>query len=173
LALSVFPVEGSRSRFDFYAFKNEEWSLEHIFPQTPEGKGHNFTNDEKVNIRQLIGEKITPELDRLLKKDIRNPEEQLACKDAVKAEGSIDGIGNMCLLTKKNNSGLGCKGFAAKRNKILSFIQLGHFVPKHTFDVFAKMIKGGDPDLSQWSKSDIDAHATFIAKALVPNKEAG
>ncbi|MCB1616167.1 MAG: DUF262 domain-containing protein, partial [Pseudomonadales bacterium] len=38
LSLSVFIKSDSAFRFDFYQFARNNWSLEHIFPQNPEGK---------------------------------------------------------------------------------------------------------------------------------------
>lgn len=168
LALSVFPKNVTR-RFDFDAFIQQDWSLEHVFPQTPEGKGQRLSDDEKDNIRQILNKESdqNPEIELLLKQDARSSEEQKVYVGAMRATGIIDNIGNMCLLTGGSNSALGCLFFEGKRGKILELIQVGHFVPKHTFDVFAKMIKGLEPGLKQWSKHDIEAHAQYVATTIL------
>jgi len=168
LALSVFPKTTSR-RFDFDSFKQHSWSLEHVFPQTPEGKGHRLSECEKNNVRKILNEedKNTTEIELLLEQTERSSDEQKIYVSAMRETGVIDNIGNMCLLTGGNNSALGCMFFEGKRGKILTLIQEGHFVPKHTFDVFAKMIKGLDSDLKQWSKKDIEAHAEYVATTIL------
>lgn len=168
LALSVFPKNVIR-RFDFDSFKRQNWSLEHIFPQTPEGKGHVLTDDEKQNIKHiLVNDREESEaIELLLKQASRTTDEQKVYVDAIRKTGTLDNIGNMCLLTGGANSALGCLFFDGKRQKILELIQRGNFVPKHTFDVFAKMIAGLDVDLKQWSKKDIDAHAQYIASTIL------
>jgi hypothetical protein len=165
LALSVFPKNVTR-RFDFDSFKQQDWSLEHVFPQTPEGKGHCLSNNEKNNIRKIL-DQDNEEVELLLMQPSRSTEEQKVYVSAIRSTGKLDNIGNMCLLTGGSNSALGCMFFEGKRQKILELIQKGSFVPKHTFDVFAKMINGLDSDLKQWSLLDIDAHAKYIAKTIL------
>lgn len=165
LALSVFPKKVTR-RFDFDSFKRQNWSLEHVFPQTPEGKDQALTPGEKENIRNILSEK-NEEVELLLKQKSRSSEEQKIYINAIRKTGTLDNIGNMCLLTSQDNSALGCLFFDGKRQKILERIQRGNFVPKHTFDVFSKMITGLADDLTQWSKKDIDAHAQYIASTIL------
>ena len=38
LAINVFIEGQDKIRFNFYEYEKEKWTLEHIFPQTPEGK---------------------------------------------------------------------------------------------------------------------------------------
>jgi hypothetical protein len=165
LALSAFPKNVTR-RFDFDSFKQQDWSLEHVFPQAPEGKGHCLSEGEKNNIRKIL-DQDNEEVELLLMQPSRSTEEQKVYVSAIRATGKLDNIGNMCLLTGGSNSALGCMFFEGKRQKILELIQEGRFVPKHTFDVFAKMINGLDSDLKQWSLLDIDAHAKYIAKTIL------
>tara|TARA_B110000211_G_C14093327_1_gene560857 strand:+ start:5670 stop:7469 length:1800 start_codon:yes stop_codon:yes gene_type:complete len=168
LALSVFPKNVIR-RFDFDSFKRQDWSLEHVFPQTPEGKGHVLTDNEKQNIKHILANdrEAREAIELLLKQASRTTDEQKVYVDAIRKTGTLDNIGNMCLLTGGANSALGCLFFDGKRQKILELIQRGNFVPKHTFDVFAKMITGLDVDLKQWSKKDIDAHAQYVASTIL------
>ena len=169
LGLSVFAKTSTR-RFDFDSFKQEKWSLEHIFPQKPEGKKHKLNDDEKNNIRELI-EEVDKYTESILKKESRTPEEKEHYEALISKTGIIDSIGNMCLLTGSSNSALGCKFFIGKRKKILELIQQGCFVPKHTFDVFSKMIDEVDPDLKQWSKKDIIGHTSHISKTVLKDMD--
>ncbi|MFT6835507.1 MAG: hypothetical protein ACJA0H_001547 [Francisellaceae bacterium] len=164
LALSVFPRKIKR-RFDFDSFKRENWSLEHIFPQTPEGKNHVLNDNEKANIKEILNQG-NHEVHLLLKQKTRSKEDQDVYVEAIRKTGTLDNIGNMCLLTGGANSSLGCMFFDGKRQKILELIQEGHFVPKHTFDVFSKMIVGLNDDLKQWSKQDIEVHGQYIADTI-------
>lgn len=135
----MFPKNVSR-RFDFDEFIQQDWSLEHVFPQTPEGKGHKLSDIEKRNIRQILNATAATdsEIEDILQLESRTHDEQMIYVDAMRSTGIIDNIGNMCLLTGGSNSALGCLFFEGKRGKILELIQAGHFVPKHTFDVFRR-----------------------------------
>jgi len=169
LALSVFPPEGITSRFDFEAFERENWSLEHIFPQTPEGKGNLLSDADKANIKSLLREsglEITDEIETSLALPIRSDEQKHFITEQLSGCIHVHSIGNMCLLTGGDNSVLGCGMFDKKREAILRLIQKGSFVPKHTFDVFAKMITGLDKDLARWSLDDIQAHEKNITGLL-------
>jgi len=167
LALSVFP-EGRQTRFDFHDFITQSWSLEHIFPQSPEGKNAVLNEEQKKTIRDMLGDSISPEVDEVLKKDKRTPEEMEVYYKALRRHNSpLNSIGNLCLLTRSNNSSNGCSFFKEKRNNVLKFIQQGSFVPKHTFDVFSKMIPEMDiENLYVWSDTDMRTHTNYIAKTL-------
>jgi hypothetical protein len=56
LALSVFP-EGYPTRFNFYAFADESWSLEHVFPQTPFGKEARLTQAQEQEAYDILRDK--------------------------------------------------------------------------------------------------------------------
>lgn len=168
LALSVFP-EGQKLRFNFYEFVESHWSLEHIFPQSPEGKNAVLTKPQKDAIIEMLGDNISDEITSLLHKDIRTPEEQTIYYAALQNMSLLNSIGNMCLLTSSDNSSNGCMFFSDKRKNILLLSQRGSFVPKHTFDVFSKMIPSLENlDLNSWSKRDITNHVGYISSLLNP-----
>lgn len=175
LSLSVFSQSADSEkqhisrRFDFNSFVKEQWSLEHIFPQTPEGKKNILTDDDKENIRKMLKDEeidISDELEKALKADKRDENQKNLISKAIGECKSVHGIGNLCLLTVQNNSELSCGFFNDKRKKILSMLQEGSFVPRHTFDVFSKMFEGSNDDLSRWSLDDIKAHMEHIAKRM-------
>lgn len=174
LSLSVFVRSDSAVRFDFYQFVKNKWSLEHIFPQNPEGRKNKLNSDDKDNIRKLLrasSVEIKPELESILEKEVRDQEDKTFVADKIKECRLVHGIGNMCLLTGGDNSVLGCGFFDEKRKKILHLVKQGNFVPAHSFDVFSKMIPGLEDDLGRWSVEDMKAHTKFILKSLCAEDE--
>lgn len=167
LALSVFN-EGQTIRFSFYEFIKYRWSLEHIFPQSPEGK-KNLTPDEKDEILKLMGHPIAQEILDVLELDSRTPEQKELYYEALRTAGDLNSIGNMCLLTMENNSSNGCGLFKEKRINILRLIRESSFVPKHTFEVFSKVLFDESVDgLTMWTKSNIENHRKYIV-AFIEN----
>lgn len=162
LALNVF-ADGINKRFDFHRFIVERWTLEHIFPQTPEGKGQKLSEKDKEFIIEMLAEKATEEIRQILAKDERTPEEKELYQTALKGTKNLNSIGNMCLLTDKDNISNGCGFFDEKRSNILARIRKGSFVPKHTFDVFSKMVFNKKPgDFERWTNDNINDHAIIV-----------
>ena len=178
LALNVF-VEGQENiRFNFYEFEKQKWSLEHIFPQTPEGKANVLNQKHKEAIYKILGDTITKEVKDVLHLDKREDAEKQVYYKALKEHPALNGIGNMCLLSGKDNASNGNRFFDEKRINILKRIQIGSFVPKHTFDVFSKMFENADTNhMTLWSIKDIEAHKDYIKNTLglkesTPNSNA-
>lgn len=174
-ALSVFLNE---DRFDFYSFQNEEWSLEHIFPQNPE----DFPSELKKADIDLINSIIKSKHKMLEKSDnhivksilfklsktecILNEEEIIELCDLLESE-KLNSIGNMSLLTRSDNSSNSNGMFNKKRHNITKRVSEGSFVPKHTYDVFSKLISEEmDPNLAVWTDRDIDSHRDWISEKL-------
>lgn len=180
LALSVFH-SGQDGRFNFRAYQAEHWSVEHIFPQSPLGKGANL-NEIQKQANRLINEnygvltvETIAEITRLrdAEEEPDRDEQIEQIKNLIKGEPLLHRLGNLCLLTSPDNSSVGCGMFDSKRKKIRERIAQGSFVPRHTYEVFSKMIVGEDDTLDVWSKDDIEKHEVVIAerfRALV--KEA-
>lgn len=167
LALSVFS-ETLETRFNFHEFIDKKWSLEHIFPQSPEGKDKTLNEIQKQTVIKMIGESITPEIKLILAKPERTEEEKKQYYTALQNLSELNSIGNMCLLTNSDNSSNGCGFFDEKRKNILHLIHKGSFVPSHTFDVFSKMISTlVGVDLSVWSADDIKNHTEYINNTLI------
>lgn len=167
LALNVF-IEGQENlRFDFYQYKLNDWTLEHIFPQTPEGKNQVLNVENKLAIRNMLGESLTDEIETVLTKPERSSEEKEVYYKALKEHKALNSLGNMCLLTGGDNASNGNKFFNDKRENILRLIRKGSFVPRHTFDLFSKMFKGADIDqMKAWSVADIAAHEQHIINSI-------
>lgn len=174
LAVNVFPQyiqldtkqkEVKEVKFDFYGYQKLDWTLEHIFPQSPEGKDRVLTPEQKQKVFEMLGgaENITPEIKNVLDLEERDDAQKQVYYDALQSIGQLNEIGNMALLSHSVNASIGCGFFDEKRNLILRHMQNGRFVPLHTFNVFSKTILGSSPgDLLAWSKDDIANHSTFL-----------
>ncbi len=162
LALNVFSL-GIDKRFNYHRFIEEKWTLEHIFPQTPEGKGQILKEKDKQILLDILGDKATDEIKSIIAKSERTTEEKEIYQTALKSLSNLNSIGNMCLLTDRDNASNGCGFFDEKRTNILERIQKGSFVPKHTFDVFSKMIFREKPgDFERWTNDNIKNHSSII-----------
>lgn len=160
LALNVLS---GNSKFDFYNYVKEKWTLEHIFPQTPEGKKNILTDSDKENIIQMVNEDDKPKVEKVIRKKERTPEEKLVYTDALKRSGYIHHLGNMCLLSNVDNILNGCGFYDEKRTKLLTRIKNGGFIPSHTIEVFTKSIFDENPgDFTRWNKENIDQHGQII-----------
>ena len=171
LALNVFDPNDkqlSRNRFGFYSFKKYEWTLEHIFPQSPEGKNHDLTKEEKEEVKELIlsinDESLKSAALDLLEKESRNPEEKELLNKAL--DIVVNTIGNMCLLSRGDNASNGCKFFKDKRINIYDLIANGSFVPKHTFEVFSKMLLKKPGTIEVWTKANMEEHKNIISDRI-------
>jgi hypothetical protein len=183
LALSVFPklenadikeIEVLEMKFDFYTYSNLNWTLEHIFPQSPEGKKRVLTDEQKEKIYEMLGGKdnLDPAIKAILELPERTDEQKQIYYDALKSIGPLNEIGNMALLSDSLNASIGCGFFDEKRKDILRHMQKGKFVPLHTFNVFSKTILGANPgDLLAWSKQDVSNHTTAIEDRIKELKE--
>ena len=171
LAVSVFFGD-KHSRFNFLAYAKEKWSLEHIFPQTPFGKGAVLTEAQKTaaldliqSSNDLLGVGITQQIANLRKGS--DQEDLKANVEKVLNEALIlHRAGNLCLLSSQDNTAMGCGMFDEKRIAIQKRIARGSFVPRHTYEVFSKMIVNNDGDLTVWTMSDIDLHAKRIESQI-------
>lgn len=178
LAVNVFPQyiqhdtkqkEVKEVKFDFYGYQKLDWTLEHIFPQSPEGKDRVLTPEQKQKVFEMLGgaENITPEIKNVLDLEERDDAQKQVYYDALQSMGQLNEIGNMALLSHSVNASIGCGFFDEKRNLILRHMQNGRFVPLHTFNVFSKTILGSSPgDLLAWSKDDIANHSTFLTNRV-------
>lgn len=193
LALSVF---GNNNRFNFTAFNTQTtWSLEHIFPQTPDKLAdslgqkdiellkslceNNLSTFKNVkNLLQDFEETMDIEstysslLDKLNEKTcILSSNEKTILYRLIKKE-KLHSIGNMALLTGSDNSSNKNGMFDKKRYNIVKRISNGSFVPKHTYDVFSKLISDKmSPDLTIWTTTDIDSHSEWINSKIIEIKK--
>jgi hypothetical protein len=170
LALSVFQI-GNRARFNFFTYEAEAWSIEHIFPQSPLGKGATLNAAQRRALSQLIenkGEVLTQQTVQQIARlqNFESEADRAEIERLLRSEPILHRIGNLCLLTLRDNAALGCAMFDEKRRFIRDRIARGSFVPSHTYEVFSKMIVGGDDSLDVWSKRDIEEHQAEIGRRM-------
>jgi len=194
LALSVYSDE---SRFDFTVFNNQKptWSLEHIFPQTPEDLSDVLEQNDIEFFQSLCGKNLENyDTAQLLLKDFEehmdiqtvydclveklqkqhceiSTDEKKILYRLIKTD-KLHRIGNMALLTKSDNSSNSNGQFDNKRYNIAKRISKGSFVPKHTYDVFSKLISENmTPNLTVWNETDIDEHEKWIKNKIIQIKK--
>ena len=171
LALSIFQEERG-GRFDFRAYQDESWSLEHIFPQSPFGKGAKLSTSQRKaaldvltrNEGETLAKATAGEIARHGK--LGGDDELTQINNLLEAEPLLHQIGNLCLLSSRDNSAMGCGMLDEKRKVIRQRIAQGSFVPRHTYEVFSKMIVEGAGNLDVWSRSDIQKHQEVIKGRL-------
>lgn len=182
LALSVFF---NNSRFNFRIFALEKWSLEHIFPQKSDHLPDSMYERDVALLRSLmqipleqkemliktygdfdleIYQCLVEKISTLPAKLLEN-EKQMLYKFI--SSGSLNGIGNMALLSSPDNSSNSNGMFFAKRHNLIRRISKGSFVPKHTYDVFSKLLSDKmDKDTSVWTKQDMLAHGEWVVDKI-------
>jgi uncharacterized protein with ParB-like and HNH nuclease domain len=191
-ALSVFS---DGNRFNFTAFNGHtNWSLEHIFPQNPDDLPEELGIKDVEFIKALGGDKLEEyekvkdrlkELEELmdtaivyseLKNKLKNKtcvltyHERRVLYRLIKID-KLNSIGNMALLTKSDNSSNKNGMFDKKRHNIAKRVSAGSFVPKHTYDVFSKLISEKmAPELNVWNETDIVKHEQWIKTKITEIK---
>ena len=83
---------------------------------------------------------------------------------------SLHSIGNMALLSIGDNASMSNNMFNVKRLNLAKRVSKGSFIPKHTFDVFSKLIEANDKTMNEnlkvWTMQDIETHQTWIESRL-------
>ncbi|EDM25747.1 hypothetical protein LNTAR_15062 [Lentisphaera araneosa HTCC2155] len=185
LFINVFATD---TQFNFTELEDRKWSLEHIFPQNPDflptKLAHRdlellnklLPSDWEARVRSKltlefaedIAENKITELASKINSDsceLTNEEKGLVYYSINKVK--LNSIGNMALLSGSDNSSNSNGLFDAKRHNIVDLISRGSFVPKHTYDVFAKLLSQEmESDLTIWSEKDIDAHESWMIKRI-------
>jgi uncharacterized protein with ParB-like and HNH nuclease domain len=187
--IKCLPI--NKEVIDFYNFKlinDENWSIEHIFPQNPEDLKNitDFSHKEIDILKELLPDKINEdeisvkdadEKDKIINllSKIKNTTDKLCIADTEKSAlvyllsknaNDLHRIGNLALLELGINSSLSNNFFDKKRKKIASKVSLGRFVPFHTYDVFSKLIIKEKTNLHIWSRSDILEHEKYINERI-------
>lgn len=172
LALNVFPLIKRDDkleidwthRFDFNTYRNNKWSIEHIYPQNPDA-----TEEDVLKYKDWFLEKSKelPLLHQKIREDIILTDEER--KTIITHDLSEHQLGNLALLEGGNNSILRNYIFPKKRELLLGLMSSGDFVPTHTINAVAKLLHNlsDEPltfskNLTFWEKEDIEANAVWI-----------
>jgi len=187
--IKFLPInEESENFYDYGLITNENWSIEHIFPQNiDELKNTNSFSKEDLSIlKEMLPDEINiddinieDEDDKVtivnLLKKIKNEQEYCSIdkyeKEALKYllennAKDLHRIGNLALLEFGMNSSLSNNFFDEKRKIIVDKVSKGKFVPYHTYDVFSKLIIDNQTSLHVWSKNDIVKHEEYITEKI-------
>lgn len=155
-------------------FKKNLEDIEHIFPKNPKDK----SNSEIVKYVKLLikmGELEEKDINLLKLESNLNDEkfksnfiDFLSDKTLEIKENSI---GNLVLLHRSLNRGLGNKVYEQKRSKIISFHNDGNFIQPHTFKVFVRdflndVQKDSYTDNEFWLQNDIVNNANYIDQQI-------
>lgn len=180
LSFSVFPELSDRNyRFDFCAYAQEKWSFEHISPQHPKSDVK-IDISAKENVIRKIKEQVNLEDEKKeeLIKQVNNGEKIKASEIDFLYDDHIDldSLGNMALLPGGANSALSNNPYIAKRGILFAKHNCGYFIPRHTMDVFNKVLntptdKSFTPDLLTWNNEDIKAHIAWMEKRNISIRE--
>lgn len=168
-------------RFPFELYKREDWSLEHIHAINAEDirekdredwlkrnrefleKLKNNDNEEKINDVLNRMDSFKSELDKgereKLFKDLQ--QDILNVLSGLKGD-EIHSLGNLTLLTIRDNSALNNQTFAAKRNELIKWDKEGKFIPMGTKNVFLKYYSEDVKDPYLWRSEDAKAYVNDI-----------
>ena len=180
LAFSVFPESQDHNyRFDFCSYDREDWSFEHISPQHPKSQVKISEAAKDIVIEKIQkSTEINDEDKKKLVRMIENGEKVVVDDIAFLYDDGVDlhSLGNMALLTRGDNSSLSNNPYIAKRNILFELKNNGKFVPRHTMDVFNKVLntpsgKPFDSDIHVWTNNDIAAQIAWMEKRYTKMKE--
>lgn len=166
LSFNVFlePEE----KFDFFQYDCENWTLEHLSPQSPKGEikiPHNLVSYVLGKLPESLEQSKRTEIETKLVNG-----ESISVDDLpFLYDSEIDEhvMGNMALLGGGDNSAVSNNPFIVKRNIIISRRNKGSFVPYHTIALYEKSLdmkgeKGFTPDLFRWDMNDIAVHEQWM-----------
>ena len=182
LLMNVETVLGSSdpgSRFSFYAYARDGWSLEHVHAQNAQAlKKENQRRDwlaahaKKIRATTWSPE-LQPKVDRVAAQiddhlarpagktddigfqDVLDMVFELFRGPGSPTEEEVHGLGNLALLQRDFNSKLNNAVFALKRERILELDESGAYILPCTRNVFLKYYtKAEDQQLSFWGPQD-------------------
>jgi len=173
-------------RINFKEFYDQNWTLEHIFPQnfadieSPEEavkfiEDYNdlleTESDDKKRCEVFLLQLQNSSIDNFLK--LKNTIVEFI-KELIQ-KLNLDQIENLTLLHQSENSSIGNKPFKSKRAEIISFSKKNQsqkvktsFIPLGTLNVFTKFysIDGAKLQLSHWSHYDKEMYKDAIVNVL-------
>lgn len=180
LAFSVFPeVHDCGYRFDFRSYNMEKWSFEHISPQNPKTSIKIGDAAKRVVIRKIKESDIASNISGSGEMDSKEQLiENIEKGNAIEADKieflydnyvDLDSLGNMALLSGGANSALSNNPFLAKRSILFDLIKKGKFVPRHTMEVFNKVLNTPNDmpftsDIHKWTNEDVHTHIAWMEK---------
>lgn len=170
---TTLKSEKEKPRFPFELYKEQDWSLEHIYARnsqslTDSTKQKEWLSDHIKSLSNSNNESSYNELlskmnemfkkDEIDNNDFENIEEEVYEAIEKCFEFGIDEnvhlIKNLCLLDKSTNSQLNNSVFDVKREKIKKRELTGYYIPVCTKNVFLKAYTTYPTTNAYWTKTD-------------------
>jgi hypothetical protein len=179
----------AEARYPFAAHHADSWELEHIHAQNAPELNTAKQWDAWINVheqavsslpddasREAVLQSIeqwrrASETDAAVGDAFRDLAHEiltfLADDDTARSEDEVHGLGNLALLSKVVNIGLGNSAFEAKRQRIIAYDHQGDFIPTCTRHVFLKYYSEADTLQPHfWSAKDRAAYLKEIETIL-------
>jgi len=167
----ILTQKSGYSKYPFELHKNEEWSLEHILAQNSDSirELKDRRSILENELEYIKNEKLKKEIKQLLEKDIKEKEFKEIREEIIKEHNSnienIHSIGNLALLSKKDNSSLNNAIFPVKRKRIIEKDKNGKFIPLGTKLVFLKYFSD-EPLNLEWKNNDEKSYFKALTEEL-------
>jgi hypothetical protein len=177
----------SSERYSFRGHAAGHWSLEHIHAQNAERLNRAEQWEEWLHLHRKALTAFD-DIDQVRKKAVLDRVEEVLASPPVKeadfrplerelagllsagsdtADGALDSIANLALLSGGDNSALGNSVFAVKRAVILEHDRQGSYIPVSTRNVFLKYYSPADEhQMLFWSASDREHYLRAMADSL-------
>lgn len=172
---TTLDSDKDKPRFPFELYKNEEWSLEHIYARNSQSlidtaKQKEWLSDHIKSLSNSNKDRLFTEMITKMEKmnnleEIDNEEFNIIEEDFYEAiennfefdeNENVHSIKNLCLLDKATNSQLNNSVFDVKREKIKKRELKGNYIPICTRNVFLKSYTAFPATNAYWTKQDRD-----------------
>jgi len=181
---TILNQKAASYRFPFDLYRKERWSLEHIHARNSrpirekDWEGWLELNRnvlEKISSQDENFRRLIEEIDNFLKdKDSSREEKRKKFEELQekiletlnKLDEDSDGLGNLTLLSVRQNSELNNQTFAVKRLKVIELDKSGKFIPPTTRNVFLKYYTDLVDDPHFWTSEDAKAYLNDIEASL-------
>lgn len=185
-------------RFSFSAYREIDWSLEHITPQNPKAPSSlenvrkwvnnhlaSLKNREETEEKKKLVENLTAMQKKLESKPSKE-EEWSQLLDEFKSlfrdvldyeqklpDTDLHSLSNLCLLDRPTNSRLSNNSFDVKREMIRTGGVKNAYIPPATRQVFLKGFSTYPQNNYSWEEADAEAYLKNINKTYNYFKEEG
>lgn len=191
----VNPKNKDKLRFSFSAYREKDWSLEHITPQNPKApssleKVREWVNNHLASLKnreETEEKKMLVEALEAMKKDLEsrlNKEKWSELLENFKSlfrhvlayeqklpDTDLHSLSNLCLLDRPTNSSLSNNSFDVKREIVRTGGVKNAYIPPATRQVFLKGFSTYPQNNYSWDEADAEAYLKNINKTYNYFKE--